>query len=866
MSRRIIEAIVLLLGVVITIAIVIAIPLKSYNEYKDYLAQVEEMNKPEIKPELVSITAELKDGVKYYANDLAQVKVEDFTVTANYVKGEESYSEPVEEGKFNVITDTKFYAEGGDITISYKGMLATITVELEPVVLESINVVVNPYTIKYAIGSNFDPSGMIVNAVYNDGSSKILADGEYTVDTEKMLTASDKLITVCYTDGNKTKAADVEIAVTETLDNGNVTSIVIVDGAIVNVGDTISEAIMEVNAVYESGNRKPLSAEEYTISGYADAVEFGKKYELTVSYNADATKTAKTDVVVRHTVQGEDGIIVGGSVKVEGEYSVIDGVITKLENDVTFAGGFSNSVKKGSEGSLTLVINSATETVGNITMRCSNSYNCYANGTNKDDGYLMKPLQINTILDLTVNGREVKVPTTVILKGCGPYETYAPLYGIYYEFTFEDVQLDAGINSVKFNFKNSTRGEVNCWGESPSTLNIDYVNFDTVGNEVPENYTISSIEISKVANADYAKSFDEVDVSVIATLDSGVKIGLTPDMYSISVADGDEGDNLFKFGEYTITVVLKDDPSMTASSVVNIEPYESFTVLKAGLEVADDKVYYVFSGNSVGYTAEDIQFFDGETVYDVIAEFTLTTVIFKIDVTDLVAGTQIYPHLKLNSICYDNGANYNGDIRGNGLEFTNGETVTLNGKVYTIQQEWYMPKLVVSEGEASNPDAPDTTYDANLDNSFESDKALLSNLVNGSEGVVHNAKVSTEYEGGIGGMDQKDRTVTYTFTVDADGKVDFIWNVAGNYWSGGANLGIEDMANHMIVTIDGITVDVSGIALPAGETDETVWWNLQQVVIKNVELKAGTHTFTCTITTKGSGLNIGSMDIYYQAN
>ena len=283
MSRRIIEAIVLLLGAVITVAIVIAIPLKSYNEYKDYLAQVEEMNKPEIKPELVSITAELKDGVRYFANDMAQVKADDFTVIANYVKGEESYSEPVEDGRFNVSTKADFYSEGGEVTISYKSMSVKLTIELEPVVLESVEIAVKPYNVKYAVGSNFDPSGMIVNAIYNDGSSKLLENGEYFVDTEKLLTVDDKFISVCYTDGGNTKAADLEIGVTETLDNGSVTAVVIVDGAIVNAGDTISEAIMEVNAVYESGNRKLLSNDEYTIIESADVVEFVSLAALHVS-------------------------------------------------------------------------------------------------------------------------------------------------------------------------------------------------------------------------------------------------------------------------------------------------------------------------------------------------------------------------------------------------------------------------------------------------------------------------------------------------------------------------------------------------------------------------------------------------------
>ena len=878
MAGKIIEVLVLLLGLVLTAAIVVSIPMKSYNEYKDYLAQIEEQNEANkqaaIKPKLESITVELKEGVKYFANDMAEAKVEDFIVVANYTKGEESYSEPVEEGKFSVSTGASFYSEGGDITVTYRGVSAVVNVALEPVVLESISVDVTPYTIKYAAGSTFDKAGMILTAVYNDGTSKVLSEDQYVVDTETVLAVGDEAVTVSFTDGEVTKTVDIEIGVSETLDNGAVKSIVIVDGAIVNAGDVIANASMEVNAVYENGNRIPLSGDQYTISASLGAVEFGKMYELTVSYNADPTKTASTDIVVRQTLQGEDGTIVGGSKKTEDEYAVIDGVITKLGNTVSFAGNFSQTVLKGGEAHLTLELYSASQTVGNITMRCSNSYNVYANGSNADGGYMMKPLQINTILDLTINGREVKVPATVILRGCGPYESYAPLYGIYYEFTFEDIELDAGINNVKFNFKRSTVGATNCWGESPSTLNIDYVHFDSLGSEIPEEYDIKGLEIGQFT-AEYAQKFSDVKVPVIAILDNGTKIGISSDLYDLEFTGGPEGVDYFKFGTYTVKATLKDNPAITATGEVTIEEFEHFVVLKAGVEIVDGRVYYVFSGDSVGYAADDLEFFDGSRVFEnVTVEFTDTTFVMKIDVTGESNGT-IYPHLRVEGANYDNGgANANGDIRDRGLTYTNGQSVSLNGKTYKINTAYSMPTLVISGTSVipTPPPSTDGSYDANLDNSFASDKDLLGEYLWGSEGVTvsgGNKSNDDEYVNGIGGLDKANRGVTYTFTVDADGKVDFIWNVAGNKWNSGTNSndGITDMASHMIVTIDGKAVDVSGIALPAGSgTAAQVWWNLQQVVIKDVQLTAGVHTFKCVITTDGAGLNVGAMEIYSSAN
>ena len=661
MARRIIEIVALLLGLVITAGVVIAIPLKSYNEYKDYLAEIEEQNEANkqqaIKPVLESITAELKEGVIFFANDMAQVGPEHFIVNANYTKeGEEPWSEPVEEDDFSIKAPTDFYAKGGEVTVTYKGKSAVVSIALEPVVLEAINITVNPYAIKYQAGSTFDASGMTVTALYNDGSSKVLADDQYVVD-EKVLAIGDTSVAVSFTDGEVTKTADVAIGVSEVLDNGAVTSIVIVDGAIVNAGSEIDSAIMEVNAVYENGNRRPLTPDEYTIDAALGAVEFGKMYHLTVSYNADPTKTATTDIKVRQTLQGEDGIVVGGSVKTEDEYAIIGGVITKLENQVSFAGNFSASVLKGEEANLTLLLNSSAQTTGDITVRCSNSYNVYFNGSNADDGYIMKPLQINTILDLTVNGREVRVPATVVLRGCGPYESYAPLYGIYYEFTFEGVQLDAGINNVKFNFKRSTVGATNCWGESPSTLNIDYVHFDSFGSEIPDEYTIVGIEVSEGFAPQYGQRFDEAEIPVVAILDNGTRIAAPEGSYTIEITGGAEGDEIFKFGKYTITAYLKDDPSNKSSIEVEIPVFEHFVVLTAGVEIVDGRVLYYFTGESTGYTVEDIEFFDGGTIYPITVELGDTTFRFYVDATDAGYGTTYWPHLRLDGVNYNNGAN-----------------------------------------------------------------------------------------------------------------------------------------------------------------------------------------------------------------
>jgi hypothetical protein len=313
----------------------------------------------------------------------------------------------------------------------------------------------------------------------------------------------------------------------------------------------------------------------------------------------------------------------------------------------------------------------------------------------------MKPLQINTVMDLTINNREVNIPSTVILKGCGPHEKYAPLFGVYYEFTVPNVDLDPGLNIIKFNFKQSTEGATNTWNEPISTLNIDYVKFDTLGNVIPTDYSIKAIEVSPAFMPNYSDSIKDVKVPVIAILDNGTKISLDESLYNVFI-EAPEGGNeeFFGVGEYKVSVELKEDSSIRNSITVKITAENTFVVLEALLIKENERIYYIFKGSSIGYKKEDLKLFDGLLVLDGEYTFTLTTFELKVDVTDLdlsnAASNTFYPHMKVNDDNYDNGgANANGDIRDRGLTFSE-TTITHNGKKYWMHAQYSMPVLTIT--------------------------------------------------------------------------------------------------------------------------------------------------------------------------
>ncbi len=687
---KFIEVIILIAGILLTVAVVVAIPLKSYYEYADYLEKLIELSKPEPKPVLESISVSLKEGVQYFENELAEPKAEDFAVIANYTIEGEPHNEELEANEFTMTVKNDFYAVGGDIQITYKEKSETIHVDLIPVKLESLNIAQMPYNIKYQTGSTFNTDGLIVSATYNDGSTKVIPSQKYTVNTTKALTPADSSVSISYTEGTQTQTVAVPIGVVDVLNNGAVTALSLAGDAVVEVGDMLSNATMKVDAVYESGNRRPLNPSEYYVLGGDTEAKFGKAYTVSVLYGENTNVSLSTGVVVRTTLQGENGTIVGGNKKSEAEYAVVDGVITKLNNNVSFAGDFGKSVLSGKEGSLTLTVTSESGTVGNITMRCGNSYCCFANGTDDKDGYRMLPLKINTILTLTVNGREVAIPDNVVLKGTDVNQDFAPLYGIYYEFTFKDVELDPGVNTIKFKFKPSTAGVINCWKESPSTMNIDYVNFDTVGKNIPDNYPIEKIEFSPNYTISMGGKISDIKPPVITTLADGTRVVVPEEYFAYEISASGTGETLIKYGKYTVTAYLRSNAAVQATKDFE---FTGFKILRAGIEQEGDKVYYVFSGEAYGYTEEDLVFFNEATMYSLITEFTGGTFTFKIDVTHLPTGTVLYPHLRVKGAVYANGANSNGDIRGNGLVFTDGQEVGYNGKTYRIVKEYEMPVL-----------------------------------------------------------------------------------------------------------------------------------------------------------------------------
>jgi beta-galactosidase len=68
------------------------------------------------------------------------------------------------------------------ITISYKGKTATVAIEVKPALTE-ISITKMPNELHYVEGEKFNASGMVVQALYNDGSTQEVTGYTCTPDT-----------------------------------------------------------------------------------------------------------------------------------------------------------------------------------------------------------------------------------------------------------------------------------------------------------------------------------------------------------------------------------------------------------------------------------------------------------------------------------------------------------------------------------------------------------------------------------------------------------------------------------------------------------------------------------------------------------
>ena len=201
-----------------------------------------------------------------------------------------------EINNYTITNEDNLKAGQKSVTISYTEEGVTKTTEQEITVeekeLRSIEITSMPAKTTYIEGQNFDKTGMVVTAIYNNGSRKEIT--EYTVTNGEELKAGQESVTISYEEKGIIKTAEQAIIVEEKeLRSIEITSMPAKTTYI--EGENFDRTGMVVTAIYNNGSRKEIT--EYTVTN-GENLKAGQS-SVTISYTEEGiTKTAEQAITV----------------------------------------------------------------------------------------------------------------------------------------------------------------------------------------------------------------------------------------------------------------------------------------------------------------------------------------------------------------------------------------------------------------------------------------------------------------------------------------------------------------------------------------------------------------------------------------
>ena len=212
-------------------------------------------------------------AVNVVAKAIASIKVTTPPTKTSYIEGEKFnkagmvvtgyYNDGTSKTITDYVVDTNTLSVTTDkVYITYENMFATtpvtVTAKTPDKTLTGVEVSTPPTKTSYVEGEVFDPTGMVVKAVYNDGTKEEIAD--YTVDTNALAKGTTSMY-VTY----KGFFATVPISVTDKeLVSIKVTTPPTKTSYV--VGEIFNPSGMVVTGTYNNGSTGVLAPSEYTIT------------------------------------------------------------------------------------------------------------------------------------------------------------------------------------------------------------------------------------------------------------------------------------------------------------------------------------------------------------------------------------------------------------------------------------------------------------------------------------------------------------------------------------------------------------------------------------------------------------------------
>lgn len=177
------------------------------------------------------------------------------------------------------------------ITVKYQGKTATLNITVnaktEPKTLDGIEVTTRPNKTKYKVGEKFDKTGMVITAVYTDGSNEDITD--YTYTPTGALKETDRTIEITY----QGKTTNVNITVEPNIITKTLKGIEITTNptkTTYTIGETFDKTGMVVTAIYTDGTRSVIT----NYNCFPVTALTANHTRITVSYTEEGTTVTAT--------------------------------------------------------------------------------------------------------------------------------------------------------------------------------------------------------------------------------------------------------------------------------------------------------------------------------------------------------------------------------------------------------------------------------------------------------------------------------------------------------------------------------------------------------------------------------------------
>ena len=343
------------------------------------------------------------------------------------------------------------------ITVACGEFTADFTVTVAARAMTGIEITRLPDKKNYLAGQSFDPAGMTVAAVYNDGTTEPVTDYECT--PSGALTADNTEITVSYNGFEAVVPVFVsaEDAVVALAVNG------VPDTAFAE-GDELGGLDLTgiiVTANYASGKTAQLAPSDYTLTAPEGKAALGSAVVVTLKANTDISSKVRLNVVKKINI--DESNLSGNK---------------NYRNNVSWAAdAYNGDFVQGCIGNsiITFNVTAASEGYAELILTGASGWVTEYRGL----PFAMGEMQANVMFDLEINGELVDIPDSAVFAG-RQFETASNNnLANWSNAALGRVFLQEGDNVIRLVFKSYTYENANS-DKSLATPNIDYLTVTSV--------------------------------------------------------------------------------------------------------------------------------------------------------------------------------------------------------------------------------------------------------------------------------------------------------------------------------------------------------------------------------------------------